>query len=104
MQWFARHPRLVFLLLLAADGFVIWSISKSEGYTSSEKAQWLQLSIMCLIFGPLCLRFPTILGGIEGPAGHGAWQNPTPGVLVTVIGWLFMSTPLVLRFLLSFRD
>ncbi len=104
MQCFARHPRLVFLLLLAADGFAIWSMTRSREERGPEMAQWIQLCVMSLIFGPLCLQLPNILGGIHGPMDRGAWMNPTPGVIVTVIGWLFMITPVIVLLLQQFRD
>ena len=53
MQCFARHPRLVFLLLLI---------------------------------------------------DRGAWMNPTPGVIVAIIVWLFMITPMIVLLLQQFRD
>lgn len=59
-------------------------------------AGWSQLSIMAIIFGTLCIRFPHILGTMEGPWGRSAWLNPTPHSLVKVIGWGMMAVPLLL--------
>ncbi len=100
MKWFSRHPRLVLTLFFAADVFAIWRMVRIHAETAGpDLAQWIQLSVMCLIFGPLCLRFPDILGGIQGQV-DGSWLNPTPGVVVTAIGWLFIATPLIVLMLL----
>lgn len=106
MQWFARHPKIVLLLVFAADVWAAWrvnAVSKSSDDTSL--APWMQLSVMCVLLGPPCVLFPAILGGIQGPACRGAWMNPTPAAIVTAFGWLLMATPLlVLLDTLLFRD
>ena len=89
MKW------LIMLALVAADVFIAIKLdSRGKAAGNVEYAQWSQLAVMCVIFGPLCIRFAEKLGGMEGPWGDGAWMKPTPAGIVTAIGWLFLATPL----------
>lgn len=64
-------------------------------------AAWPALCVVALLFGPLCILFPDILGGMQGPAGRGAWLNPTPSSIVSILGWSMMAVPLLVWICLS---
>lgn len=90
MKW------LIMLALGAADVLAAITIgSRGTDLSRADYAQWSQLSVMCVIFGPLCVCFAETLGGMEGSWGRGAWMKPTPASLVIVIGWLLLATPLL---------
>ena len=86
--------------LVAADIFIAIRFgSQEKAAGNTEYAQWGQLAVMCVIFGPLCILFPDRLGRMEGKRSDG-WFKPTPACIVTAIGWLFLTTPLVVLCLL----
>ena len=97
MNWCARHPFLLWLVFLTADILTARHLYvRAVSSLDTEKAGWSQMCIMAIIFGTLCIRFPHILGSMEGPVGRGGWLNPTPHSLVKVIGWGMMAVPLLL--------
>jgi hypothetical protein len=93
----ALYSVLAWLGLLTADIYAAWRFHwLAVEKVDSEMAGWSTLAMAGIFFGTLCLLFPLILGGMEGPAGRGAWLNPTPAGVVRVIGWGLVAAPALL--------
>jgi len=96
-----RHPRLLAFLVFASSAACTYLVAQQKSASGTpEHPQATVFCICCLIFGLLCIRFPQILGEMQGPAGRGAWLNPTPGSLVSVMGWIFLAAPQVVWLIL----
>jgi len=82
MNWNLALSGLVFLAY-----FVV-------AYVKAGNEAAFMVMLFCLL--PLaCIWFGGAMGGYVGPAGMTGITEPTPGIIVCILGWLLLLLPVI---------
>jgi len=74
---------------------VVAAVYIAVGFAANGGEGGLKVSAM-VIFPLACIWFGDAMGGFTGPAGSIGITAPTPGVIVSILGWLLLLLPIIM--------